>query len=189
MSLFVWLSLFGIQEAAATQDVIYPYTYVYADPQWGGYCYGESRAWRTSVNVGEEPYLDGIFGEVIAPWEGGPASSLNLNTLDVGLQVSVNTRRFTPTYVATVEIDVRPLLGIFPNTVVLTKAKLALLAITENLRQDHGRDYRVTVNYIGLPSQVGVPGTALPAQKTYEYNTATLRALQTEWIDTSGQCF
>jgi hypothetical protein len=72
----------------------------------------------------------------------------------------------------------------------IQSAKLALLAIARNMDDLSDGNYRLTVQFIGLPSQTSLPGTTLYATTRYPYTASSplLIAYERELIDVEGSC-
>lgn len=72
----------------------------------------------------------------------------------------------------------------------IQSAKLALLAIARNMDDLSDGNYRLTVQFVGLPSQTSLPGTVLNATTRYPYtsSSALLIAYERELIDVEGSC-
>ena len=76
------------------------------------------------------------------------------------------------------------------RTATIKAAKLALLAISRNMDDISGGNYRLKVTFVGLPSQNGVVGTKLNASTVYPYTSTSplLIAYDRELIDVEGSC-
>lgn len=72
----------------------------------------------------------------------------------------------------------------------IKSAKLALLALARNMDDLSNGNYRLSVAFIGLPSQTGLAGTALNATTRFPYTStsALLIAYENELIDVDGSC-
>ena len=72
----------------------------------------------------------------------------------------------------------------------VTAAKLALLAMAYTLDDMSEGNYRLTVRFVGLPSQWGLSGTKLYATTTYPYTSSSplLSAYGDELINRDGTC-
>lgn len=93
------------------------------------------------------------------------------------------------------KLDVRALSAANGSSVAGRKAtiqtaKLALLAIARNMDDLSNGNYRLTVQFIGLPSQTSLPGTVLNATTRYPYTSTSplLIAYDRELIDVEGTC-
>ena len=72
----------------------------------------------------------------------------------------------------------------------LTSAKLGLLAMAYTLDDMSQGDFRLTVRFVGLPSQTGLSGTRLYATTTYPYSSSSplIQAYGHELINVEGTC-
>lgn len=72
----------------------------------------------------------------------------------------------------------------------VTSAKLALLAMAYTLDDMSQGNFRLTVRFLGLPSQAGLRGTRLYATTTYPYSSASplLAAYGSELLNVNGTC-
>ncbi len=73
---------------------------------------------------------------------------------------------------------------------IVDQAKYVLLAMNKNLAQYYPGKYRLWFTVEGLPSQVGLTGTVLPAKTQYPYTAqSTLKAaFEKELINVGGSC-
>lgn len=76
------------------------------------------------------------------------------------------------------------------RTQTVRSAKLALLAMSENMRTLSNDLYRLRITFFGLPNQTGLPGTRLYAVTQFPYSapSALLAAYRRELINSHGTC-
>jgi hypothetical protein len=124
----------------------------------------------------------------------------------VNIKLAATEPAMIPTYVSdaiaadgtvdfTMRLDVRALAtSNGPTTTgrraTVLAAKLFLLSMAENVSTLSSGRYRLRVEFVGLPSQTGLPGTVLSAKTIYAYSAASpiLAALRKEILNVEKTC-
>lgn len=195
----------GMPSAHATVDAMLFSNIVYAHPQLEGYCYARV---PVSAEIGIPPaaLTEGSLAPSYAlrSSSGGPFAGelvidgsryVNINALAAGATIQHTYINDSYTSAGTVEytaeLDLSQVDAANGQTVegrqaTVTRAKLALLALAKNLKDDVG-SYRLFVTFKGLPDQSGLSGQPVYASSKWPYTGASpvLAAYEKELIDST----
>ncbi len=119
----------------------------------------------------------------------GAAANLVARYVDDAYDEATHTMSYT------MDLDVRALsiaggASVAGRTDAVRRAKLFLVAMADNMAALSTNNFRLRVRFLGLPSQVGLPGTKLYATTTYAYSATSplIAAYRAELLDVNGSC-
>jgi hypothetical protein len=185
--------------ADATVDAILDYTIVYQEPQSEDFCY-RTMPMHAELGIPGGSLMQAVFAPVqIYNQSGMPSRYIDINLVSTQPPM-------VPTYVSdsidangtmnyAMKVDVTALAKANGTTSLgrlktVRAAKLSLLAMARSMNKLSAGKYRLKVTFVGLPSQSGLPGVALPASTTWPYTASSplLATLEKEWINAGGSC-
>jgi hypothetical protein len=204
LSTFCCLSLLS-SPAWATIDTVISTTIVYQHPQVEGHCYQQVPV-AASIGIPAAVQIDAALSPHYAYTNNtgsntqliGGLHYQNLNAIAVGPRIKhtyiLDSYLASGTFEYRAELDVTDLATANGSSIdgrarTVLQAKLALLAAARVVASNSTTgSYRLFLTFKGLPSQTGLPGTALPASTKWPYSSGSpvLAALQKELI--SAQC-
>lgn len=181
--------------ARATVDAFLEYTIPYQHLQTEDVCLTR-QTMLASIGIPAGSVMRATFSPNAIFNENGGFTSINLiATTPPMVAAYVSDRYIGATMEYRMTVDVTALSAANGNTVAgraatVRAAKLALLAMSDNLRALSNGNYRLWLTFIGLPTQTGLSGTRLHATTQYPYSgfSTLLPAYQRELIDVGGSC-
>ena len=198
VSTFALSMMLAALPAHATVDAFMELNVPYRELQTDDVCFMKAKMWAI-IGIPQGSAMNGTFKSVlvfkeqyIAPWP-----YVNVNVL-------ATTPALVPTYVSDrfvgnvveyrMKLDVTKYAAANGTTLAgrtntITTAKLAVLAMGRNLAR-MASAYRLWIDFVGLPSQLGIVGTKLYATTTSAYTAGSslLLAYERELLNRSGSC-
>lgn len=201
VSFFALSAAFQALPARATSDAIYKQIIVSQDPQSGDFCLTKMPIWGV---FGDAAWLAlrGVFTPYNVPYLTGSGvvglvKNINVTATQPELNTSLGALESTSysVYEYGGEVDVSAYVrsrqgdASSLQTAVNT-IKLALVAMAKNLDAVSDGKFRLTVTFIGLPSQQGLVGTPLYAKTNSPYSKASplLKAYEKELLNQTDSC-
>lgn len=192
--------LLAAAPAHATVDALLDVNVPYRQLQTDDVCFTRTPMWaQVGIPVGSaiegslKPWM--VYRQSFTP---AGSSHVNLNVLAEGPAIGftfVSDSWSGATYQVSLVLNVTALstangTTLAGRTKTLRAAKLALLAVIRDVDDLTVGPWRVTVKFVGLPSQTSLPGTKLYATTSSPYSAASalLTAYAKELVNVSGSC-
>jgi hypothetical protein len=185
--------------AAATVDVLMDINVPYSELQSGDVCFMKTKMWAV-IGIPPGSAMNGTFRPVYVFQEQNSAAFpyVNINLLATNPKVGVtyvSDRWVGSTLEYKMKVDLTALAQkngptLEGRTRTVTVGKLAVLAMARNLSQMSRGNYKLWIDFIGIPSQTGIPGTRLYATTSYPYGDKSPLVLNytRELLNRSNSC-
>jgi hypothetical protein len=185
--------------AFATVDAFMEINIPYRELQTDDLCFMKAKMWAV-IGIPPGSAMNGTFRPVYAFQEQNTAAFpyVNINVLATNPKVVVayvSDRWIGSTLEYKMKVDLAALslkngTTLAGRTLTVTVGKLAVLAMARNLSQMARGNYKLWIQFIGIPSQTSIPGTKLYATTTYPYldQSPLVIAYTKELLNRSNSC-
>lgn len=183
----------------ATVDAILDYSIVYREPQTDAICY-RRLPMHAELGIPAASIMQAVFSPAyIVNQSGIPSPYLDINL--------VSTRSpMEPSWLSDgideagtmslgMKVDVTALAKANGSSVdgrqkTVRAAKLGLLSMARSMNELSRGKFKLSIQFVGLPSQAGLTGVRLPAVSRWPVTTSSplLVTLERELIDVGGGC-
>ena len=189
------LLLATARPATATVDAFLPYVVPYHHLQTDDVCLAPQTMWA-ALGIPPASQMEALLAPVLVYRQGGEHVDINLLSQAGGMTATyVGDRVEGSVLVYDMVLDVSALARARGATVAgrratVEAAKLYLVSLAASLEAISPGAWRLSLRVTGLPSQAGLPGTALPARTSWPYTATSplLAGLRRELISVGGTC-